>query len=134
MLEERDPTRMTSEATQEPQASENLSESNSAQHCPEPTSNHVFMSYIHTFLRVYFKSSCRFQPLLFVLKESLGVIALMTYGFILISGDQSGAEEADQTGSPEDPKNLEEDSAPSKNWDSNSNPSRPKIHSRKFRE
>lgn len=86
LLEERDPIRMTSEATQEPQASENLSESNSAQHCPEPTS------------------------------------------------DQSGAEEADQTGSPEDPKNLEEDSAPSKNWDSNSNPSRPKIHSRKFRD
>ncbi|XP_026787274.3 selenocysteine insertion sequence-binding protein 2 isoform X1 [Pangasianodon hypophthalmus] len=86
LLEERDPTRMTSEVSQEPQASENLSESSSAQQCLEPTS------------------------------------------------DQSGAEEADRTGSPEDLKTLAEENAPSKNWNSNSNPNHPKIHSRKFRD
>lgn len=61
---------------------------------------------------------------------------MMTYGFILmVQGDQSGAEEADRTGSPEELKNLaEENLEPSKNWDSNSNPNHPKIHSRKFRE
>lgn len=58
----------------------------------------------------------------------------MTHGLILMQGDQSGAEEADRTDSPEDLRNLVEDNVPSKNWDSNSNPSRLKIHSRKFRE
>ncbi|KAK3514674.1 hypothetical protein QTP70_021583 [Hemibagrus guttatus] len=86
LLEERDPTKMTSEVSQEPEASENLSESSSVQQIHEPTS------------------------------------------------DQSVAEEDDQMGSSEDLKNLAEENVQSKNGDSNSNPNRPKIHSRKFRD
>ncbi|XP_058231369.1 selenocysteine insertion sequence-binding protein 2-like isoform X2 [Hemibagrus wyckioides] len=86
LLEERDPTKITSEVGQEPEASENLSESSSVQQSHEATS------------------------------------------------DQSVAEEDDQTGSSEDLRNLVEENVQSKNVDSNSNPNRPKIHSRKFRD
>ncbi|XP_053337652.1 selenocysteine insertion sequence-binding protein 2-like [Clarias gariepinus] len=86
LLEERDPARMTSEVNQEPQASDHLSESSSAQKCHNLTS------------------------------------------------DQSDAEEADRSGSPEDMKNSVYASTPSKNLDLNSSPGRPKIHSRKFRD
>ncbi|XP_060739274.1 selenocysteine insertion sequence-binding protein 2-like isoform X1 [Tachysurus vachellii] len=89
LLEERDPTRMTCEGSQNPQASENLVESShftAMQQCHEPTS------------------------------------------------DQSGDEEAEQTGSLEVLNNLAEENVPSKNVESNSTPNHPKIHSRKFRD
>lgn len=47
LLEERDPTRMTCEGSQNPHASENLVESSLMQQSHEPTSNHVFKYNTH---------------------------------------------------------------------------------------
>lgn len=59
LLEERDPTRMPGEVSEDPQACEDLSESSSAQQGQEPTSNHVFLYYTLAILCNYLKLTFR---------------------------------------------------------------------------
>lgn len=53
VLEERDPMRLPCEVSQEPQASEELTEGSSAQESHEPTSIHVILYYTPAILGVF---------------------------------------------------------------------------------